>query len=347
MKNLLSQAATLLTVTAIALLVWLYAEDANVNTYTQQSVRVQFVLPAGAQGLITPSEPITVLVDFDGSNGQYQQFDDVRDEVFQFTLPIDQTLDLQTMEIDMRSQIEQIERLAELGINVKGVTPERVSVTFEKYVEVQLPIKIQPDTGPIKLAAATFTETEQSPRVRITMLASQAQALQAQGEAYAIARIDEDDVASLDKGISQQLTGVPLILPDAIASLPRSISSVDLLVTVANDRDTVQIDRRPILLSYPPSINERYIIELEESDRFITTFTLEGPRDQIALLKEDPASKDVWASVRFSNEEADAAVTNGGVISKAVDIVAPRGVVLTSEIVRVSIKVIPRESPAP
>ncbi len=343
MKNLLSQAATLLTVTVVAMLVWLYAEDANIETYTEQSVRVQFVLPAGAEGLITPSEPITVLVDFDGSNGQYQQFDEARDEVFMITLPVDQSLDLQTRDIDIRNQIEQSERLAELGINVKGVTPERISVTYEKYVEVQLPIKIQQETGPIKLAAATFTETEQSPRVRITMLASQAQAL---GEAYAIARIGEDDVASLDKGISQQLTGVPLILPDAIARLPRSISSVDLLVTVADDRDTVQIDRRPILLSYPPSINERYIIELEESDRFITTFELEGPRDQIALIKEDPASKDVWASVRFSNEEADAAVANGGVISKAVDIIAPRGVVLTSEIVRVAIKVIPRQTPA-
>lgn len=344
MKNLLSQAATLLIVTIVTLLVWLYAEDANVETYTEQSLRVQFVLPVGVEGLITPSEPITVLVDFDGSNGQYQQFDAARDEVFKITLPVDQSLDLQTMDVDIRRQIEQAERLAELGINVKGVAPERVSVTFEKYVDVQLPIKIEQETGRIKLAAATFTETEQSPRVRITMLASQAQAL---GEVYAIARIDEDDVSSLNKGISQQLTGVPLILPDAIANLPRSISSVDLLVTVADDRDTVQIDRRPILLSYPPSINERYIIELEESDRFITTFTLEGPRDQIALLKEDPASKDVWATVRFSNEEADAAVANGGVISKAVDIIAPRGVVLSSEVVRVSIKVIPRESPAP
>ncbi|MFK7788502.1 MAG: hypothetical protein AB8C95_03270 [Phycisphaeraceae bacterium] len=344
MKNLISQAGTLLIVTVVALLVWLYAEDANVNTYTQQSVRVQFVLPAGAVGLVTPSEPITVLVDFDGSNGQYQQFDEVRDEVFQITLAVDQSLDLQTMEVDIRSQIEQSESLAELGINVKEVSPERVSVTFEKYVDVQLPIQIVQDTGAIKLATATFTETEQSPRVRITMLASQAQAL---GEVSAIARIDEDAVASLDKGISQQLTGVPLIIPESVANLPRSISSVDLLVTVADDRDTVQIVRRPILLSYPPSINERYIIELEESDRFITAFELEGPRDQIALLKEDPTSKDVWASVRLSNEEADAAVANGGVISKAVDIIAPRGVVLTSEIVRVSIKVIPRETPAP
>lgn len=342
MKRVLSQLGTLLTVTIVAVLVWLYAEDANVQSYTQQAVRVQFVLPAGVEGELTPREPITVLVDFDGSNGQFQQFDDARDEIIQVELPIDQALDLQTIDIDIREQIEKADRLSELGINVTSVTPERTSVTFEKILDVTLDVKIRQRTGAIKLAAATFTDPEQPPRVTLRIPASKAAQL---SNIDAIAWINEADVAALDKGTPQQMT-VSLELPGALNTLPRSISTVDLLVTVADDRDTVQIDRRPILLSYPPSINERYIIELEESDRFITAFELEGPREQIALLKADPASKDVWASVRLSNEEADAAVANGGVLSKQVDIIAPRGVVLASEVVRISIKVIPRETPA-
>lgn len=342
MKRVLSQLGTLLIVTIVALLVWLYAEDANVQTYTQQSVRVQFVLPNGVEGELNPSEPITVLVDFDGSNGQFQQFDEASDEVIQIELPIDQTLDLQTIDIDIRDQIEQADQLGELGINVTNVTPERASVTFEKILDVTLDVKIRQRTGAIRLAAATFTDPEQPPRVTLRVPASKAEQLT---NIDAIAWVTEEDVADLDKGTPQQMT-VSIELPGGLDTLPRSISTVDLLVTVADNRDTVQIDRRPILLSYPPSINERYIIELEEADRFITAFDLEGPRDQIALIKADPASKDVWASVRLSNAEADAAVANGGVISKPVDIIAPRGVVLASDVVRVSIKVIPRETPA-
>ena len=342
MKRVLSQLGTFATVTIVAVLVWLYAEDANIEEYIEQSVRVQFVLPEGVEGLITPNEPITVLVDFDGSNGQFQQFDEARDEIIQVELPIDQALDLQTIDIDIRDQIEKANKLSELGINVTSVSPERTSVTFEKILDVTLDVKIRQRTGAIKLAAATFTDPEQPPRVTLRIPASKAAQL---SNIDAIAWINEDDVATLDKGTPQQMT-VSLELPGALNTLPRSISTVDLLVTVADDRDTVQIDRRPILLSYPPSINERYIIELEESDRFITAFELEGPREQIALLKADPASKDVWASVRLSNEEADAAVANGGVLSKQVDIIAPRGVVLASEVVRISIKVIPRETPA-
>jgi len=341
MKSILNQLGTFLIVTVIAVLVWLYAEDANVQAYTAQTVRVQFVLPDGVEGLVTPSEPITVLVDFDGSNGQFQQFDQANNEVFNVVLPIDQTLDLQTMEIDLADRIERADRLEPLGINVTNVSPQRTTVTFEKILDVRMDVKIRQRTGTIKLASATFADSSNPSRVTIQMPASIAEQL---GDATATAWIDVNDVATLPKGTPQQIN-VDLELPDLVANLPRSNSTVDLLVTVADDRDTVQIDRRTILLSYPPSINERYIVEIEESDRFITAFTLEGPRDQIAQLKADPTSKDVWASVRLSNEEADAAASNGGVLSKTVEIIAPRGVVLTSDIVRVSIKVIPRETP--
>ncbi|MGB0767806.1 MAG: hypothetical protein ACPGYV_08855 [Phycisphaeraceae bacterium] len=342
MKKALSQLATLLIVTAIALLVWLYAEDANIEPYTEQTIRLQFQAPEGIDGRVTPGEPVTIRVDFDSSNGQFQQFDQAREEIVTVVLPLDPTLDLQTVEIDIRSQLESLV-FSDLGINLTSVNPARAEVTFDKDVEVALEVEIEQDTGPIKLAAANFTEPEKFSTVRFTMPASRAAEL---GDAKVLARLTEDDVAALPKGTPQQIT-VPLVVPDAISSLPRSIAAVDLLVTVADDRDTIQIDRRPILLSYPSSINERYIVEVEEAGRFITAFELEGPREQIALLKEDPSSRAVWASVRLSNEEVDAAASNGGVITKAVDIIAPQGVVLASDVVRATIKVTPRQTPAP
>lgn len=341
MKRFASQLGTVLTVSIVTLLVWLYAEDANIESYTEQAVRVQFVLPDDVDGLVSPSDPLTILVDFDGSNGQFQQFDEARAEVIEVVLPIDQTLDQQTIDIDLRDQIEQADGLNELGINVISLSPERAEVTFEKILDVKLDVKIRQRTTTTKLASATFTDPEQQPRVTLQMPASQASLL---SNIDAIAWINEEDVANLDKGTQKQIT-VGLELPGSLDTLPRDISTVDLLVTVADDRDTVQIDRRPILLSYPPSINERYIIELEEADRFITAFELEGPREQIALLKADPTNKEVWASVRLSNEEAGGAATHDGTVSKAVEIVAPEGVTLSSDVVRVTIKVTPRETP--
>ena len=75
---------------------------------------------------------------------------------------------------------------------------------------------------------------------------------------------------------------------------------------------------------------------------FRSSFELEGPREQIAQLKQDPASAAVWASVRLTNEEADAAAANGGELTKEVQVIAPPGVTLASDVVRVTIRVTPR-----
>ena len=74
MKQLLNHVGTFGIVTVVTFMVWLYAEDANVVEYTGQTVRLQFAVPEGSDGQITPATPITIEIDFNSSNGQYQQF---------------------------------------------------------------------------------------------------------------------------------------------------------------------------------------------------------------------------------------------------------------------------------
>jgi|GEM_PF-2307268 len=344
MIKVLNQLGTLLIVTVVTVLVWLYAEDANIQEYAKQSVRLQFVVAGGeSEARLAPSGPTTVEVDFDGSNGQYQQFiDATRNRVIKIDLPVDQTLDLQTLDVDMRQQLER-SVFRDMGINLTAVNPDRLSVTYEKIVDVTLPIEIVTDTGDIKLSSATFRETGQPPTVTLRVPAGKVEEIK---NTKATARIREQDVRSLQKNVPKQLQQVPIELPNGFNTLPRSISTVDLLVTVADDRGTITIDRRPILLSYPSSINERYTVEIDESARFMTAFTLEGPRQQIDLLRQDPASPLVWATIRLTNEEADAAAANGSELTKAVEIIAPQGVVLTSDVVRVPIRVKARTAAA-
>ncbi len=339
MKPLLNQLGTFGIVTVVTLLVWLYAEDANIQEYTGQTVRVQFVLPEGSDGIIGPAEPITIEVDFNGSNGQYQQFiQQTRGVVIPITPTFDLSKDQHAVDVELREQLEQYEGLSELGINLTRVSPERERVTFEKYVELTLDVRIVQETGGIRLSSATIEKEEQR---RVTLRKIPASEAAQFAGVNAVARVREQDVADIAKGDSKEFD-VEIEFPARLREWAPPGRDVQVLVTVANDRDTVTIDRRPILLSYPSSINERYIVEVEEAARFITSFKLEGPREQIAQLKQDPASAVVWASVRLTNEEADAAATNGGELTKAVEIIAPPGVTLASDVVRVTIRVTPR-----
>lgn len=343
MKRLLNQLGTLSIVTLVTALVWLYAEDANIQEYTEQSVRLQFVLPIGSEGLITPSGLITVEVDFAGSNGQYQQFiDRTRGEVIKVDLPFDQRLDLQTIDVDIQQQLERYV-FQDLGINVTGVSQERVPVTFEKIVDVQLDVQLVQDTGQIKLSTAQIPN-ESDRRLTLRLPASQAERLKG---VSAIARVREADVQDVPKGGSKQFV-VPVELPAEWRDLPAVSANVGVVVTVANDRDTVTIDGLPVLLTTPSSVNERYIVTIVIDDTttsIINGLVLDGPRETIAQLKANPKSPLVWATVRLTNQEADAAVSNGGEVSKVVEIISPSGVVVVSDVVRVTIRVTPRPAP--
>jgi hypothetical protein len=342
MKRTLNQLGTFAIVTVVALLVWLYAEDANIQEYTEQTVRIQFLPPQGVDGQIAPSAPITVEVDFAGSNGEFQQFiERTRGEVVPIgDLPFDPRIDLQTIDVDVQEQLER-DVFRDLGVNITGVSPERVAVTFEKQVNVTLDVQLVQDTGPIKLSSAQIPN-ESDRRLTLRLPAGQAERLQG---ITALARVRERDVRDVPKGGSKQFD-VPVELPAGLTDPPTVTANVGVVVTVANDRDTVTIDRRPVLLSYPSSINERYVVEIDESARFITAFELEGPREQIALIKADANTPQVWATIRLTNEEVDKAAAEGGELTKAVEIIAPPGVAPASVAERVTIRVKPRPTSA-
>lgn len=341
MKNLLSQLGTFGIVTVVTILVWLYAEDANIEAYTDQPVQLQFIVPEGNLGLMTPSGPITVQVDFDASNGQQQQLAEVIGEgPKQLPLPLTMETDFEEREVDLRQLLEE-NIFRDLGVNITGVRPAAVTVGFEKLISVAVPIEGIEVEGEVLLAEPPRLAESDLSSVLISNLPAGRRPELEDVSAKIVLRAE--DLARLELGV-EAVVPAAVVLSDRIDGVAPSRGTVDVIVRRANDRGTVTIDRRPILLSYPSSINERYIVSIDEAARFITSFELEGPRAQIDMLKQDPSTGSVWASVRLTNEEADAAVANGGEISKQVDIQAPDGVSLSSDVVRVTVKVAARDT---
>lgn len=339
MKKVVNQVWTLGIVTAVTLLVWLYAEDANIEEYTEQSVRVQFVIPQGVNGLAGPTVPITLQVDFNGSNGQYQQFANLtRDGAIEVPMPLTFKEEFETKNVNTLQLLEE-RLLRDLGINITAVRPVTVPVRFERYVDV--PIKLAPiQSGGLGLAEPPQI-VNNIRQVTVNVLAGRKIEL-----AGAIATLDlrKADLAGLPKGEPRQIR-LPVILPESMAGLTPKPATVDLIVTLADDRGRVVIDSLPILLSNPASINENYIVTIERTDRILTNIELEGPRAVIEQIKADPTPPRLWATIRLTNDEAGAAADGDGVLSKKVDIIAPAGVTATSDVKLVTVRVTRRETP--
>lgn len=329
MKKFLDKLGTFLMVIVVSVLVWLYAEDANVKPYTNYAVSIEFQAPAEGDMRITPNGE-RVLISFSGSNGQFQQLQErIRDRVLNYQLRFDPDDPTPQVEVDMR-QIIQDQLLQDLGINLTEVEPATVTVRGEVIETVSINIVL--DTRGVSLAG--------SPVQRQTQVSFQVPYTTAQQlvNAVATARLTDDNLAQLTPGQDTALR-VPITPPAAAGDARPNITHVDVVLRQADNLARYVVDRRPVLLSYPPSLNQRFIIEIAEQSRFVTNIELEGPRDQIEAIRQGRSNGLVWATVRLSNEEVETAIGGDGTIVKAVEVVAPSGVRQVSELPPITIRV--------
>lgn len=330
MKKILDKIGTVVMVLVVSVLVWLYAEDANVKQYNNIPVSMEFEPPVDRPFLIAPTGE-RVRITFSASNGQYQQLlERIRDKVLKYPLQFDPNDPTPTVEIDLRQLIED-QLLQDLGINLDQVEPATVTVTGEAIETVTLSVVL--DTREVQLAGS-------QPEVRpaqITVDVPHNVALQLRGQS-AIARLSDENLNQLKPGQDTPLR-VAIKLPEQAGDAVPSHDFIDVVLRQADNLARVTIDRRAVLLSYPPSLNQRFSLEIDEQSRFVTNVELEGPRDQIEAIRANPTSELVWATVRLTNEEVETAIDNGGAIVKTVDIVSPPGVRQASEPIRVTIRV--------
>lgn len=319
-------------VLVVSVLVWLYAEDANVKQYTNYAVSIEFQQPTDRDMLVEPNGA-RAIISFSGSNGQFQQLQErIRDRALVYQLRFNPNDPNPEVVVDLRQIIED-QLLQELGINLTEIEPRTLTVRGEDIETVSVDIIL--DTRGVQVARTPeLRQTE----VTFTVPHSVAEKLR---DAVAYARLTEQDIARLVPGQDTPLR-VAITSPAEAGDATPSLDFVDVVIRQADNLARTTVERRAVLLSYPPSINPRFVIELDEVSRFVTNLVLEGPRDQIDAIRQAAGNELVWATVRLTNDEVESAADNGGTIVKNVDIITPAGVRLVSEPLRVTVRVQPR-----
>ncbi|MEM9021852.1 MAG: hypothetical protein AAGC44_14950 [Planctomycetota bacterium] len=333
MKKAFDSIGTLLLVLLVSVLVWLYAEDANVKQYTNYAVSIEFQPPTDREMRIEPSGE-RVLISFSGSNGQFQQLQErIRDRSLVYQLSFDPNDPAPEVEVDLRQVIED-QLLQELGVNLTEIEPRTVIVQGEAIENVTIPVVL--DTRQVSLANTPEVRPAQ---VSFRVSHSVAEKLRDQ---VATARLTDEHLARLVPGQDVSLTNVPITPPDAAGNAPPSETRVSVVIRQADNNARLTLNERAVMLSYPPSLNQRFVLELNEGSRFANNLELEGPRDQIEAVRQSVGNELVWATVRLTNDEVESAIDNNGIIVKTIDLIAPAGVRLVSEPMSVTIRVQPR-----
>lgn len=338
MKKFLNSAWTVVMVSVITLLVWLYAEDANVKSYNNERVFVRFVGSDDGEMIIDPPG-VTVLVSLTGSTGQFQQFRrKVEDQqVITVPVPISPGQSSTSVTIDLLQELEE-GVLTGLGLSLTEIDPDLVDVSIQRVVEVPLTVKVV--SQGLNLARPAEATVEQ-----ITVRLPARLATEAYRASPAVIELTNADLSGVTPGSDSRLT-LPIDLPPTAGELPEGfdlrVSATESAVTfrLLVEREPFTIDRLFVKLTGPASVGNRYAIEIPAEHQFLTGLQVQGPPDQIARLRENPGSPNILATIELTNAEVDEAAAGTGVVTKPVQIyINLPGVQLVSEPPRIPVQV--------
>ena len=278
---------TWVIVSVITVLVWLYAEATVLQQQNGQAIQLRFTAATSQDYAIEPAGPVTVRVSFEASSGQYQQFRQLTNA----PLPIElepsggETIDQQTVVLE-----DAILRagLAEIGISDVEVEPATLNVTLKPLREVDLRVQVQTGRLPLLEDQPPTTTPE---AVAVTVPIDVARDLR---DSFAVARLA--DVVTSDGEVGEQVArDVPLEFPAAIdfdspfVSAP--MRTVQVNYTLADLDETIVVERVPIYISLPVSLQKQYVVQpRDEATRFLLDVELQGPPDVLQRIREgDPA----------------------------------------------------------
>lgn len=280
---------TLLWVAPLTLLIWVWAQDQQIETATQQNVPLHLSHTDNEQVLLRlvgndaiPLDRITLSsVTFQGPRvGLTEVVTRLRENGDAPLLDI--KLDLAPVDrvaIDIRTQLNELAVLRDAGVSVVDVTPAQVYLRVEPLEEMTAEIIVDPDT-PYALAGRALFEP---PTVTL------------QGPASAIQRLRDqaaDDtgptvIADLPEDVpvaESMVRNVPLRLPSDAPNLSLSPSSVRATFTRAAEVPVRTILQRVVVReSTPAAMSGQYLVEIEPT--VINNVTIEGPPDVISRIQ--------------------------------------------------------------
>lgn len=320
---------TVLLVTLITGLLWLYAEGEVVKRH-EIDLDVRFIAAAGRQLLIQPAEPKRVRIIFRASNSVAANLDrSTRNGGITVEMSDDPTKPDGPRTVYLKERLSAEKPIADLGLNILEVQPADVDVDVQRLVTLNLPVAVVAEG--VTLGGVTTDPLT----VAVTLPASQAGRWD---KAKVEARPDPRELAGLP--INQpQTINVPLRIPDAMRNSRATLASTSAKVTLTVRRLTESIVLRavPVLLLSPPAELERQWVKLDDDQTVLRNVSITGPSDVIARIRSEQVR--VWAELRLTADDIEKAATKESA-SGAVVINLPPGVAVDAPPLPVRYRVI-------
>lgn len=295
-------ARTLVWVAPLTLLIWVWAQDQQIEGAAQQNVPLRITHVDGERVLLrlgddgaSPVERLTLSgVTFQGPRIGLSEIllrlsDNLDPPLFDLKLdlpPVDRVA------IDLRNQINNLDVLQDAGVSVVEVTPAQLYLRVEERQEIEARVVADPDTpyavaGQVLFDPPTVTLQGPSSAIQAIQDAAASAATTSAATTSAAAPPIPTVLAELpgDAPVGESvIRDVPLRLPPDADDLTLSRSTVRATFTRAAEvpvRTTLQ--RVLVRESTPAAMSGQFLVEIDTT--VINNVTIEGPADVVARIQ--------------------------------------------------------------
>ncbi len=315
---------TILTVTIIAVILWLFAEAESLSSYSAIT-RVHFVAGEGTSRTVRAGEGFagSVNVDVEGSRAALEKAKEilaggVRLELGKPGVPFTDG----THSVNLLEAIQAYPSLTQAGVQVVAVSPQNVSIRIVELETRQTPVdaltpgvqvvgsvRVTPETVAVRLPRSEWEAMTSPLRLTAQLTEEQVRQLPSSGVARVEARVTAPSVGT---GFEPFSGGTP---------------TVSLEFTVKNRNASATFSAAPVQVILPPIEAGTWRVEVDQQDQFLS-LEVSGPSEIIERLQA--AGNPVIAIVALSSDELEKGVTSkevafgqlrGGVLSALPDTV--------------------------
>jgi hypothetical protein len=345
---------SLVLVTVITVLVWLFAEGEVVSSF-EKTVQVRFVSPNPKQQplIIEQTEPgaglrsvngvgggaiMSVRLSLRGSAGQKQAMEGLIAEQGTLDIAVEvpggSAAEQQT--INLRQALGAT-RLGELGVNITETRPAAVNLDVEPIELVSMSVQVEVDGRRLSEPPTVVPDP-----VQVRVPASLADEASNQS---VLATIDRERLGNLDPGTTHTFNSVPLRIPSWLKRNHVELTEKHAEITVKLNERAQQAElslaKIPVHVSADWRVLDAYAISIpranegQAAQQTVARVRLEGPIDVIDKIDKGQIS--VRAEVRPTVNQLES-----GIRTFPVQIDAPEEVTVLSDLPEVTLQAQPR-----
>ncbi len=284
---------TILVVSIVAVLVWLFAESRTLRTRT---VTVPVEISAGGSGVafrLTDPDAWTGSVELDlaGPTGLIEALRTRAGDTVVLEIGSELPAETGNRSIDLLEAIRRDELFADSGLTVRRISPRLLDLQTDRLETLTLPAEVDLEgistAGPVTIEPAEVT-------VRLPA------GIAREVDLHAIARIPPNRLAALTPGRRTEISQVPielLGLPDGVWGLrlmePRAVVTLALRVRT----ESLTLREIPVRLSLLPTDLAGWAFEVPPEHRVLEDVVLSGPVSAIEQIRRGDTVPGALATV--------------------------------------------------